>query len=207
MTYAASGLPPGLAIDEQSGLISGTIAFNANANSPYSVSVTVRDGPAVDATDSFQWTVSNTNREPTFDQDLGAQSSAENDLVSLDAGATDPDNDPLTYAASGLPPGLAINASTGEISGTIAFSANANSPYSVSVTVKDGPLVDATDSFQWTVSNTNREPTFDQDLLDRSKRRERPGQPGRGRHRSRQRPLDLCGQRPAAGARDQRLDR
>ena len=168
MTYAASGLPPGLAIDEQSGLISGTIAFNANANSPYSVSVTVRDGPAVDATDSFQWTVSNTNREPTFDQDLGAQSSAENDLVSLDAGATDPDNDPLTYAASGLPPGLAINASTGEISGTIAFSANANSPYSVSVTVKDGPLVDATDSFQWTVSNTNREPTFDQDLLDRS---------------------------------------
>ena len=44
----------------RTGLISGTIAFNAAAGSPYSVSVTVRDGPAVDATDSFTWTVSNT---------------------------------------------------------------------------------------------------------------------------------------------------
>ena len=108
------------------------------------------------------------NREPTFDQDLLDRSNAENDSVTLDAGATDPDNDPLTYAASGLPPGLAIDEQSGLISGTIAFSANANSPYSVSVTVRDGPAVDATDSFQWTVSNTNREPSFDQDLLDRS---------------------------------------
>ena len=89
---------------------------------------------------------------------------AEGDVISLDAGATDPDGDTLTYAASGLPTGLSIDADTGLISGTLGFNAAAGSPYSVSVTVRDGLAVDATDTFAWTVTNTNQDPTFDQDL-------------------------------------------
>ncbi len=88
--------------------------------------------------------------------------------VSVDAGASDADGDVLVYAASGLPAGLSINTSTGIISGTIGFGAAAGSPYAVSVTVRDGAVVDATDTFTWTVTNTNREPVFAQDLGDRS---------------------------------------
>ena len=119
-------------------MISGTISLSAASGSPYAVSVTVRDGALVDATDTFSWTVTNTNQDPTFDQNLGDQTDAEGDLISLDAGATDPDGDTLTYAASGLPAGLSINTATGEISGTISLSAASGSPYAVSVTVRDG---------------------------------------------------------------------
>ena len=40
------------------------------------------------------------NQEPTFDQDLGDRTDAEGTVVNLDAGATDLDGDPLTYAAT-----------------------------------------------------------------------------------------------------------
>ena len=132
------------------------------------MSVTVRDGLAVDATDTFSWTVTNTNRAPAFDTDLGDRTSAEGAVISLDAGATDPDGDALTYAATGLPAGLSINTASGLISGTIGYAAAAASPYNVSVTVRDGLTVDATDTFSWTVTNTNRAPAFDQDLGDRT---------------------------------------
>ena len=78
------------------------------------------------------------NQEPTFDQDLLDRTDAEGDVISLDAGATDPDGDPLTYAASGLPGGPQIKPTTGLITGTLANTAPAGSPYSVSVTVRDG---------------------------------------------------------------------
>ena len=78
------------------------------------------------------------NQDPTFDQNLDDQTDAEGDLISLDAGATDADGDTLTYAASGLPDGLSIDTATGEISGTISLSAASGSPYTVSVTVRDG---------------------------------------------------------------------
>ena len=164
LTYGASGLPAGLSIDTATGAISGTISLSAASGSPYAVSVTVRDGIAVDDTDTFSWTVTNTNQNPTFDQNLGDRTDAEGDLISLDAGATDPDGDTLTYAATGLPAGLSIDTATGAISGTISFSAASGSPYAVSVTVRDGSAVDDTDTFSWTVTNTNQDPTFDQNL-------------------------------------------
>ena len=171
LTYAATNLPPGLSISATTGLITGTIGVTGADTSPYSVSVTVRDGATVDATDTFTWTVTEApppNQPPTFDQDVTSQSNVEGAVISLDAGATDPESDPLTYAATGLPAGLSIDTGTGLITGTIAFTAAAGSPYNVSVTVRDGPAVDATDTFQWTVTNVNREPTFDQDVQNRT---------------------------------------
>ncbi len=50
-------------------------------------------------------------------------------MISLDAGATDPDGDTLTYAATGLPAGLSIDTATGLISGTISLSAASASRY------------------------------------------------------------------------------
>ena len=47
--------------------------------------------------------------------------------------ANDSGNNVLTYSAGGLPSGLTIDPNTGTISGTIAGTADVNSPYSVTV--------------------------------------------------------------------------
>ena len=67
------------------------------------------------------------------------QSSDEGDVISgVFVSATDSDGDTVTYSAAGLPPGLAINSTTGEISGTLTDYAVSVTPYIVTVTVGDG---------------------------------------------------------------------
>ena len=151
LTYSATGLPTGLAINSTTGVISGTVAFGAAVSN--SVVVTVSDGTATD-TASFTWTVTRTNRAPVV-TNPGAQSSAEGASPSLQIAASDPDGNTLTYSATGLPTGLAINSTTGVISGTVAFGAAVSN--SVVVTVSDGTATD-TASFTWTVTRTNRAP-------------------------------------------------
>ncbi len=96
---------------------------------------------------------------PTFITDLEDRTDRENDLVTLITAATDLDGDPLTYSATGLPPGIAIEQTTGVISGRLEYSAAGASPYAVTVTVSDGSLTD-TDTFTWTVDDRNRAPTI-----------------------------------------------
>ena len=166
LTYAASGLPDGLSINTSSGLISGTLS--STSAGLHHVTVTVTDNLAVDDTDTFDWTVSNTNQEPSFDQDVPDQTNAEGDVITgLDAGATDPDGDSLTYAASGLPDGLSINTSSGLISGTLSSHQRRPAPRDRDRHRQRWP-VDDTDTFDWTVSNTNQEPSFDQDVPDQT---------------------------------------
>ena len=94
------------------------------------------------------------NQDPTFDQDLPDRTDAEGAAISLSAHATDPELDPLTYAAQNLPPGLSINAASGQITGSISAGASAGSPYAARVTVSDdgGATVGDTDTFAWTVT-------------------------------------------------------
>ena len=66
---------------------------------------------------------------------------------------SDPDaGDVLTYSATGLPPGLSINAA-GVITGTIDHSASLTGPYAVTVTATDILGLTTSQSFTWTVSN------------------------------------------------------
>ncbi len=162
LTYTATGLPPGFALNASNGLISGTPPFTA-AGVYATIVVTVTDnGTPLPLSDSatFNWTILNVNGPPvvTFP---GDQITPENKLLSppLQIVATDPDpNTTLTYGATGLPPGLSINSATGAITGTTTFDANANNiPYSVTVTVSDG-LLSTFQTFKWTVPNTNRAP-------------------------------------------------
>ncbi|MEY4376233.1 MAG: hypothetical protein RJB26_783 [Pseudomonadota bacterium] len=57
----------------------------------------------------------------------------------------------FTWSATGLPPGLTINATTGVISGTISSTASITKAYSVKVSAKDANAVTGTASFSWTV--------------------------------------------------------
>ena len=151
LTYSASGLPPGIGIHQQSGLISGTLGFDASGNR--TVTVTVSDGEA-SAQTQFLWSVSNTNRAPNL-QGQPNRSGAEGAGVSFQVVASDPDGDSVNFTAQNLPPGISIHPSTGLISGTLAF--NAAGTWSCTVRASDGELASAA-GFQWTVSNTNRTP-------------------------------------------------
>ena len=163
LSYSALGLPSGIAINAITGAITGTLSTTSSG--VHNITVTVSDGVDTD-TDTFTWTVSNANQPPVFTTDLGDRTDAEGAVVNLQATATDPDGDTLIYEASGLPAGISINGATGAITGTIDFSAAAGSPHAVTVTVRDGTSVDDTDTFSWTVTNTNQAPVFSTDLLD-----------------------------------------
>src|SRR5213076_455860 len=114
-----------------------SVAGNGDKGDVISVRVIASDGVAASAPrTSGQRTI--VDSLPAFNQDLGNQGNNESDTISLSAAATDADGDPLTYEASGLPSGLSIDAATGLISGTIAAGAASGSPYSVSVTVREG---------------------------------------------------------------------
>ena len=113
-TFSATGLPSGLSISA-GGTISGTPAANANANSPYHVTISVTD--SLPATATFPYTlavapplsVSGPASLPAGTVNVAYAATS----VTATGGTT-----PYTWSATGLPPGLSINAASGQISGT-----------------------------------------------------------------------------------------
>ena len=91
------------------------------------------------------------NIAPIIQQQTNKSSIIESQL-SVNNSATDPNGDSLTYSATGLPIGLAINTTTGQISGTVTTAGN----YSVVITVSDGQLSDTT-QFNWSVMTDDSE--------------------------------------------------
>jgi hypothetical protein len=77
----------------------------------------------------------------------GNQSGTVGQAVTLQIQASDPQGDALAYAATGLPAGLSINASTGKITGT----PTASSTSSVTVTAKDPSGNTGSAAFTWTI--------------------------------------------------------
>ena len=86
------------------------------------------------------------NAAPTL-VNPGNQSSEVGQPTSLQLTGSDPEGQPLTFSATGLPPGLTLGASTGFIngSGTTAGS------YSVKVSASDGVLSSTQQSFTWSI--------------------------------------------------------
>ncbi len=119
LLFSGGGLPPGLTLDSATGLISGTISFAASTGSPYSVTVTVQDDHAPPGVDSetFTWTVGNSNRAPVISASPSTGTLMELDAYSASVSAADLDGDSLLYSASNLPAGLSIDPGSGSISG------------------------------------------------------------------------------------------
>ena len=116
LLYTAVGLPPGLKLNPTSGLISGVVAPGAAASGPYTVTVTAVDADGYSASQTFQWDVAPAVTMSCIDP----QFNAEGDQVNFQVGAMDATHGTLTFGATGLPAGLAIDPATGLISGTVA---------------------------------------------------------------------------------------
>ncbi|MGJ8725586.1 MAG: carbohydrate-binding protein [Roseibacillus sp.] len=144
LTYSASNLPTGLSINSNTGRISGT---TASVGGVFNVTVSVSDSWST-VSRTFTWTIEGgSNTGPNLAA-IDNQVSEVNESVSLTLSANDPDGDPLSFSATGLPAGLNISSLTGIISG----SANTAGTSNVTVSVTDGPL-SASQSFTWTVEN------------------------------------------------------
>ena len=96
------------------------------------------------------------NHRPLFDQDRGDRTDAEGGAVALANPAADPNGDPLTWSAAGLPPGLSIDPATGAISGTLTYEAAGTHP--VTLRVEDPAGEFDVDGFTWTLSGRLDEP-------------------------------------------------
>jgi hypothetical protein len=161
LLFSAGGLPPGLAIDTATGVISGTLDFTAAPGSPYAVTVTVQDDhapPGVDAV-TFTWTVANTNRAPSISAVPSDESLDELTPYSSSVSAGDPDGDSVLFSASNLPTGLTIDPGSGVISGSPASGSGSGTPYVVVVTVADPSGATDSASFELTVNAPPPPPT------------------------------------------------
>ena len=149
LTYGETGMPPGVTFDTSSGLFSGTINNNAASGTPYSVTVTATSSTAGSASSSFNWTV---NPPVVTLYGPGDQTNVGGDTVSTSAYGSSSDGFAVTYAATGLPPDLSIDSSSGIISGTIPNNAASGTPWSVTITATDGSSgVSADVTLDWTV--------------------------------------------------------
>jgi hypothetical protein len=149
LTYTDSGLPSGLSVNS-GGVITGTLASNADQGGPYTVTVTATDSVTGDsATQTFGWNVAPV---PTVAlASPGDQSNYDGDSVSLPLTSSDSAGNPLTFTESGLPSGVYVN-SYGDILGSIAGNADQSGPYTVTVTATDAAAnVSATQTFDWNV--------------------------------------------------------
>jgi len=158
LTYTLSGADAGLfTINAGTGAVSFAAAPNfeaptdAGANNVYNVTVTATDAFAHATNQAVAVTVTNVNEAPTLTsgatstQTLAVNQAFSNNVSGLfadpDAGTT------LTYAATGLPAGVTINATTGVISGTPTTTGTAN----IVITASDGTLTSATHTATVTV--------------------------------------------------------
>ena len=146
VTYAADGLPEGLGIDAATGHIFGILAAPAVLPGIQVVTARAADTAGHVSSVQFYWII-RTHQAPVV-ANPGDQINLVGDAVVLSLSARDPDGDILRYSATNLPPGLAIDATTGVISGTV--SVTVPRVFNVSVAVSDGEF-NSTAGFTWQI--------------------------------------------------------
>ena len=151
LTLSATGLPTWLTFTPGNGAFSGTPA-NADVGI-VNITVTATDPSNAAVSDVFAISVQNVNDAPRLVSEIPDQQAQEQREFSLDVTgffADDDNGDSLAYSQVGLPDGLSL--SQGVITGTVAFGASGNSPYTVSITASDSQSSSVTGSFDLVVS-------------------------------------------------------
>ncbi|MCX7555725.1 Ig-like domain-containing protein [Xanthomonadaceae bacterium JHOS43] len=105
-------LPPGVVLEPNTGLISGTLSQTAAVGSPYTITITADDQQGGTISDSFVWTVNAENVAPVATGVLGNDVAFVGTVVTVYTEAellavfTDEDEDALEITVSGLPDGV-----------------------------------------------------------------------------------------------------
>ena len=153
LIFTATGLPDGLTIDPETGVITGTLPPGTSANGPFTVIITATDPSGASVSTEFVWEV--TNVAPVVITELPPVTANDGDEVIIPTASNfvDPDGDDVTYTAEGLPAGLTIDPETGVISGIIDGSASVDGPYEVTITVTDAQGETVSSTFTLDVLN------------------------------------------------------
>lgn len=136
-SYNATGLPSGLTINTTTGVISGTPT--ANGTTSVTISATNATG-----TGTATLTINISLSAPIITSSLTASGATGVAFSGYTITAT---NSPTSYNATGLPPGLSINTSTGAITGT----PTTNGTYNVSISATNATATD-TQTLVFTIS-------------------------------------------------------
>jgi hypothetical protein len=138
--FQAFGLPAGLAINPDSGVISGA----PRAAAPARVTIIVTDSLGGYGVIHFTWTV----RNPIGISHVAPVQSRRGAQVRIRVHAGDSRGHRVTYAATGLPTGTAINPATGLIAGRVT---GRRGTYRVTVRVSGSGGARASIRFTWAV--------------------------------------------------------
>ncbi|RKY16834.1 MAG: hypothetical protein DRP63_04725, partial [Planctomycetota bacterium] len=130
-SVVSGNLPPNLALDSSTGLISGDIGANASTNSPYRITVEVTDGQQ-----TVQASLSITVWQELQITTTSLPDGTEGVAYSFGMSATGGDGARYQWSASGLPRGLSIARDTGVISG-VPDVGTGGATYSVTITLTD----------------------------------------------------------------------
>ena len=133
-SYNATGLPAGLSINTATGVISGTPTSSTSysASNPINTTITATNSSGTDSkTLAFTILLS----APSITSSLTANGATGTPFAGYTIAAT---NSPTSFNATGLPPGLSINTSTGAISGTPTL----NGSYNVSISATNATSTD-----------------------------------------------------------------
>src|SRR5207237_4964679 len=110
-SYNAAGLPTGLSVNTSTGVISGTPATGTDTGSPYSVTISATNAGG---TGTATLTLTINPRAPVVQPPLVETGEVEL-AFSYQINAN---NNPTSFDATGLPPGLTVDTTTRLISGT-----------------------------------------------------------------------------------------
>jgi cold shock CspA family protein len=124
----------------------------------YEVTVTVTDDgvPQLESATTFSWEITDNgaeqvSNEPPKISPIADQFSTERETVSLQITATDVD--PITYAATGLPPGLALDTRTGVIYGVVAVGSAGSHDVTITAASQTEPSLRSATEFVWIITD------------------------------------------------------
>jgi MBG domain (YGX type)/Bacterial Ig-like domain (group 3)/Putative Ig domain/Dockerin type I domain len=152
VTYSALGLPDGLSIDPQTGLISGVPTAQAAAQLRFNPTIVATDGNDQQET-TFTWGVLPIGVSDYIAVDkFGIVTYQAGETVALALNPKSSLGLPLSVSATGLPPGLSVVDDSGDyfIAGTIDAGALSGAPYHVHMVATDGISTGEGD-FTWNI--------------------------------------------------------
>lgn len=148
-SYSALNLPDGLSIDPVSGVISGVVSRAAT----FEVTVWALNARGMDF-QTFLWNVVSAQSPPVIDP-IADLTSTDGEQVTISLSASDANGDEIAYAATGLPPGVQLDSTTGVLSGLVFATGLVDDVYEVDLTASDS-FGSSSTSFDWTIAPTFR---------------------------------------------------